>query len=81
MEPGESEDYVFSSITHDVEEMFLGDPFNVCIESASIMDCTSLVCSLVYVSNSNRGGEFFCRKVMFSDKLPVNTGDVGTRVY
>ena len=29
MKPGESKDDVFSSAAHDVEEMFLGDPFNV----------------------------------------------------
>ena len=34
MEPGESEDNVFLAAAHDVEEMFLGNPFNVCVEGA-----------------------------------------------
>ena len=80
-EPGEFKDYIFSSTTHNIEEMFLGDLFNVYIKGASIIGYTSLVCSLVYISNSNRGGEFFHRKAVFSDKLPVDTGDVSTRVY
>ena len=66
---------------HDVEEMFLSDPFDVGIEGASIADCTGFVCSLINIANSNGGGKFFGGETMFSDKLPVNTGDVGTGVY
>ena len=81
MEPGESEDDVFTSTAHDVEEMFLGDPFNVGVKGASVVDCTGFVHGLVNVVNSNRGGKFFSGEVMFSDELPVNAGDIGTGVY
>ena len=47
-EPRESEGDIFSATVHDIEEMFWGDPFNVCVESAGIVDCASLVCSLVH---------------------------------
>ena len=67
--------------SHDIEEMFLGYPFNVCVESASIADSTSLVCSLVDVVNGNGGGKFFSGEAMFSDKLSVDAGDVGTGIY
>ena len=79
-EPGESKDDVFATTAHDVEEMFLGDPFDVGVEGAGIADCASLVRSLVNVANGNRRSEFFCGKSVFSDKLPVNAGDVGTRI-
>ena len=80
-EPGEAEDDVFTSTTHNVEEMFLGDPFDVGVEGASIVDCTGFVRSLIYIVNSDGGGEFLGRESMFSDELPVNAGDVGTGVY
>ena len=35
VEPGESEDDVFSAATHDIEEMFLSNLFDVHVESAS----------------------------------------------
>ena len=66
---------------HDVEEMFLGNPFNVCVEGACITDCTSLVCCLVYVVNGDGGGKFLSGEFVFPDKLPVNARDVSTRVY
>ena len=81
MEPGEPKDDVFSSTTHDIEEMFLGDPFNVGVEGTSIADCTGFVCSLVHIVNSNGGGEFLSGESMFPDKLPVNARDVSTGVY
>ena len=80
-EPGESEDDVLTSTVHDIEEVFLGDPFDVGVEGASVMNCTSFVRHLVDVANSDRGGEFFCGEAMFSDELPVNARDVCTRVY
>ena len=61
--------------------MFLGDLFDVGVESASITNCTSFVRSLVNIANSNGGGEFFSRESVFSDKLPVNARDVGTGVH
>ena len=67
--------------THDVEEMSLNNSFNVRIEGASIMDCTSFVCSLAYIANGNGGGKFFGGELVFSDKFPVNAGDICTRVY
>ena len=80
-ELGESKDYVLTSTAHDIEEVFWGDPFNVHVEGASITDCTSLVCSLVYVANGNGGGKFFCRETVLPDKLSVDAGGVGTEVY
>ena len=79
--PGESKDDVFLAAAHSVEEMFLGDPFDVGVKGASVVDCTSLVCGLVHISNSNGGGKFFCREMVFPDKLPVDAGDVSTGVY
>ena len=80
-EPGESKDDVFSCTTHDIEEMFLGDPFNVGIKGASITDCTSFICGLVYILNGNGEDKFFCGEAVFPDKLPVDARDVGTGVY
>ena len=80
-EPGESKDDVLLSTTHDIEEMFLGNPFNVGIESASVVNCTGFVCSLVNVTNSNGGGEFLGGESVFSDELPVNAGDICARIY
>ena len=80
-EPGESKDDVFSSTAHDIEEVFLGNSFDVHVEGAGIMNYTSFVHSLVNIANGNGGSKFFCGEAMFSDKLPVNTGDVSTRVY
>ena len=81
VEPGESEDDIFLTTAHDIEEMLLNDPLNVCIKGASVVDCTSLVCGLVHIADHNRRGKFLHREAMFSDKLSVNTGDVSTRVY
>ena len=81
MEPRESEDDIFSSTAHDVEKMFLSDPFDICIKGASVAGCTSLICSLVHVVNGDRRGEFNGEKVVFPDKLPVNARDIYTRVY
>ena len=81
VEPGESKDDVFSSTACNVEEMLLDNPFDVGIEGASVADCASFVHSLVNVMNSDGGGEFLGGEAVFSDKLPVNAGDAGTRVY
>ena len=61
--------------------MFLDDPFNVGIKGAGVADCTGFVRGLVYITNGNGRGEFFRREVVLPDKLPVNTGDVATRIY
>ena len=81
MEPKESEDDIFSSAIHNVKEMFLGNPFDVSVKGASIADCTSFVCSLIYIANGNGRGEFFYGGAVFPDELPVNARDVSTRVY
>ena len=80
-EPGESKDDIFATTAHNVEEMFLGYPFDVCIEGAGIVDSSSLIRSLVDVANSDGGGEFLSRESVFSDKLPVDARDVSTRIY
>ena len=72
MEPGKSKDDILLSALHDIEEMFLSNPFNVHIESVSVVDCTSFVCSLVNIANCDGGSEFFGEKAVFPDKLPVN---------
>ena len=61
--------------------MFLSDPFNVGIKGTGITDCTSLICSLIYILNDNGGDKFFCGETMFPNKLPVDAGYVSTRVY
>ena len=81
MEPGESKDDIFLLTTHDVKEMFLGNPFNIGIEDADIANYACFVGSLVYIVNSDGEGEFFSGESVFPDKLPVNARDVGTRVY
>ena len=53
---GEFEDDVFLAIAHDIEEMFLSDPFHVGINGASVADCTSFVCHLVHISDGDGGG-------------------------
>ena len=80
-EPGESENDILSAITHDIEEMFLGNPFDVCVEDISVVDHIHFVSSLVYIANSNGGGEFFHGEAVFSEKLPVNARDISTGVY
>ena len=81
MESEESKNDVFSATAHDVEEMFLSNPFNVGIEGASVMDCTSFVCSLIHITNNDGRGKFLGEELVFSDKLPVDAGDICTRVY
>ena len=81
MKPGEPKDDIFSATIHDIEEMLLGNPFNVHVKDASVANCTGFVCSLVNILNSDEGGEFFSRELVFSDKLPVNAGDICTGVY
>ena len=81
MEPGKSKDDIFLSTAHDIEEVFLCNPFNVRVESAGIADCTCFVHGLVNIANSNGGSKFFCGKSVFSDKLPVYAGDICTGVY
>ena len=81
IEPRESKYNVLSATTHNIEEMFLGNLFNIHLESTSVVNGISFVRSLVYVVNSDQGGKLFHREVMFSDKLLVNVGDISTRVY
>ena len=59
----------------------MDDPFDVGIEGAGIAYSTCLVRGLVYISYGDRGGEFLGGESVFSDELPVDAGDVGTRVY
>ena len=60
--------------------MFLDDPFDVGVKSASIVECTCLVHGLVYVPNGNGRGEFLGRESVFSDKLLVDARDVSTGI-
>ena len=48
---GESEDYVFLATAHDIEEVSLGNSFNVCVESAGVLDHTGCVHGLVYITD------------------------------
>ena len=77
-ELGESKDNVFLFTTHDVEEMFLGDPLDVGVEGTGIANHTSFVCCLVHIVDCNGGSKFHSRELILSDELPVNAGDVGT---
>ena len=52
-EPGESEDDVLMSTAHDIEEMFLDNPFDVGVKGASIANCTGFVHSLIDIANSD----------------------------
>ena len=81
MEPGKSKNDILSSTTHDIEEVFLNNPFNVGIEGVGVVDCTSFVCSLIHISDHNGRGKFLGRESVFSDKLPVYARDISTRVY
>ena len=81
VESGESKDDIFLSAIHDIEEMFLSDPFNVGVEGASGANHTGFVCGLVYISDHDRRSKLLGGESMFSDKLPVYTGDISTRVY
>ena len=80
-EPEESKNDVFPTATHDVEEVFLCNPFNVCVKSASVMDCAGFVCGLVYIVDKNRGGEFLDGELVSPDKLSVDAADISARVY
>ena len=81
MESGESKDDIFSATAHDIEQVFLGDPFNVCVQDESVTDCACFIHGLVDIVNGNGGGKFFSGEAVFSDKLPVNARDVHARVY
>ena len=81
LEPRKSKDDILSATAHDIEEMFLDNPFNISVKSTSIADCTSFVCSPIYIVNGNGGGKFFSGELVFSDELPVNTGDICARIY
>ena len=58
----------------------MSNPFNVGVKGASVADRTGFVRSLIYVANGNGGGEFLGGESVFSDKLPVDARDIGTRV-
>ena len=81
IEPGEAEDDIFSSISHDIEEVFWGDPFDSCVEGTSVADNASFVCSLVHIADYNRRGKFLDRELVLPNKLSVNAGDISIRVY
>ena len=80
-ESRKSEDDICLTTAYDVEEVLLGNPFDVCIESAGVVDCTGFVYSLVHIANCDEGGELLDGELMFSDELSVNARDIGTRVY
>ena len=81
VEPGESKDNIFLAIAHDIEEMFLSDSFDVCVEGAGVANCTSFISSLVHVADHDGGGEFLSRELVFSDKLSVNARYICAWVY
>ena len=81
MEPGESEDDIFSATARDIEEMLLSDPFDVHVESAGVVNCTSFISSLVHIADYDGGGELLSEESVFSDKLPVYARDVCARIY
>ena len=81
IEPEESEDDILLTAAYDIEEMFLGNPFDIHIEGASVAYCTSLVYGLVHVANHNGGGELLSGEAVFSDELSINARDICARIY
>ena len=59
VEPGESENDIFLATTHNVREMFLSNSFNVCVEGASVPDCTSFVSGLGHIVDHDGESKFF----------------------
>ena len=78
---GKSEDNVLSAAVHDIEEMFLDNLFDVCVESVSIANCKGFICCLVHILDCDEGSKFFHKESVFSDELPFYTGYISTRVY
>ena len=81
MELEKSEDDVFLATTHDVEEMFLGDPFDVHVQGTGIADGTCFVHGLIDILNNDKGCKFLSGELVFPDELPIYAGDVCIRVY
>ena len=63
-----------------MEEVFLGDPFDVGKEGTGKTDFSAFVRGLVYVSDFDGNVKLCGGKGVFSDKLPVNARDVCTTV-
>ena len=77
----ESEDNIFLTVAHDIEEVFLSNSIYVGVEGTGVANHTSFVHSLAYVSDCDGGGKFFCGEFVFPKKLPVNVVDISTRFY
>ena len=63
-----------------MEEVFLGDPFNVGEEGTGEMNFSTFVQGLVYVSDFDGNVKLCGGKGVFSDQLPVDARDVCTTV-
>ena len=59
----------------------MGDPFDVHVESVSVVNCTSFVHGFIHISDHDRRDEFFGGELVFPDELSVNTRGIGTRIY
>ena len=78
--PEESEDDIFLTTVHDVKEVFLCNPFDICVEDTSVADYTSFVYSLIYILDYDRGSKLLSGESVFPDKLLVYARDISTRV-
>ena len=78
---GESKDDILQVTAYDVTEVFLSNPFDVCVKGINVIDSICFIYGLVHVLDNNGGSKFFSRELVFSDKLPVDARDVNTRVY
>ena len=67
MEPEKSEDDVFLATTHDVEEIFLGDPFDVHVQGTGIVDGTCFIHGLIDILNNDKGCKFLSGELVFPD--------------
>ena len=76
LEPGESEDNIFSPTRHDVEEIFLCNAFYVGKEGTNEVNFSFFVWGLIVISYFDGDIKFHGGKGVFSDKLPVNAKDV-----
>ena len=80
LELGEPKDDIFPATRHDVEEMFLHNTLYVGKKGAGKVDFPIFVQGLVNISYFDGNIKFHGGEGVFSNKLPVDAGDVCTTV-
>jgi hypothetical protein len=73
--PGESEDDIFVSTVHDMEDGFLGNSFNVNEECHGIKNVAFLIGGLVDIFDFDGYRKAISGQLVLSNKGPVDTGD------